>query len=367
MPTHATFICMKLTFLALLPIVPLIAASPAPPVRGLHLMAPAPEDLPLALRFIKEALPKEGVNVLILEVDYRYQFTKRPEVADSGGLSAENVKALASACKEAGVRLIPQINLLGHQSWARNTGSLLRTHPEFDETPGKYPQNEGIYCRSYCPLHPQVHDVVFDLIDELADAAGADAFHVGMDEVFLLGEDDCPRCKGKDKAGLFAQEVRTLHDHLARSNRTMWMWGDRFLDGETTGIGKWEASVIKTHTAISLVPKDIVICDWHYDRALPTMEHFAIEGFPVLACPWKKPDVALIQLDAIRRVRSHATDAVASRMQGVVQTTWSGMAPFARTYFGDQMPGDARSSSNLQESLTCFRTLFRELRAMEGR
>src|ERR1035437_7765868 len=113
MPTHATFICMKLTFLALLPIVPLIAASPAPPVRGLHLMAPAPEDLPLALRLIKEALPKEGVNVLILEVDDRYQFTKRPEVADSGGLSAENVKALASACKEAGVRLIPQINLLG--------------------------------------------------------------------------------------------------------------------------------------------------------------------------------------------------------------------------------------------------------------
>jgi hypothetical protein len=43
-----------------------------------------------------------------------------------------------------------------------NLASHLRAHPEFDETPGKYPSNEGIYCRSYCPLHPQVHDVVFE-------------------------------------------------------------------------------------------------------------------------------------------------------------------------------------------------------------
>jgi len=361
------FVGMKKLALAFLPLIPMIAATPTPPVRGLHLMAPAPEDVPLAVRFIKEALPKEGVNVLVLEFDYRYQFTKRPEVAEPGGLSSNDVRALAAAAKDAGVQLIPEINLLGHQSWARSTGALLKAHPEFDETPGKYPDNQGIYCRSYCPLHPRVHDVVFDLIDELADAAGADAFHVGMDEVFLLGEDDCPRCKGKDKAELFAREVTALHDHLAASKRTMWMWGDRFLDGESTGIGKWEASLINTRRAIDLVPKDIVICDWHYDRALPTTEHFAVEGFPVLACPWRRADVALAQLDAVRRVRSHATDAIGNRMQGVLQTTWAGIAPFAHAYFGEPVAGDARSSAQLVEALACFRSLFRELRAMEGR
>jgi len=88
------------------------------------------------------------------------------------------------------------------------------------------------------------------------------------DEVFLLGDDDCPRCKGKDKAELFAQEVISLHDHLARSKRTMWRWGDRLLDGESTGFGEWEASTNKTHGALGRIPKDIVICDWHYERAL---------------------------------------------------------------------------------------------------
>ena len=216
-------LCLALLALSLHGRVARSAGARSPSLRAL------PEDLPLAVRFIKEALPKEGVNVLVLEINYRFQFTKRPEMADPAGLTAEQVKAIAEACRSAGVRFNPGINLLGHQSWAKNTGALLRVHPEFDETPGRSPQNEGIYCRSYCPLHPQVHAVVFDLIDELADAAGADAFHVGMDEVFLLGEDDCSRCKGKDKAELFAQEVRTVYDHLALSKRTMWMWGDRFL------------------------------------------------------------------------------------------------------------------------------------------
>src|ERR1043166_618850 len=155
------------------------AASPAPPIRGLHISAPKADELPLAIKFIQEALPKEGVNVLVLEFNYRYQFSKRPEVAEPDALSREDVKQIVAACRKAGVRLIPQINLLGHQSWAKNTAALLRAHPEFDETPGKYPGNEGIYCRSYCPLHPAVHEVVFDLIDELAEACEADAFHVG--------------------------------------------------------------------------------------------------------------------------------------------------------------------------------------------
>jgi hypothetical protein len=205
-----------------------------------------------------------------------------------------------------------------------------------------------------------VHDVVFDLIDELVDVCESDAFHAGMDEVFLLGEDDCPRCKGKDKAQLFADEVRRIHDHLAQSNRTMWMWGDRFLDGETTGIGKWEASMNQTAPAIKLVPKDIVICDWHYELTLPTAEHFAIEGFQVLPSPWRKPDVALNQLAAVRNVRMRANPVIAGRMAGVLQTTWCGFAQFAHAYFGEPAETPAR------EAAICFRTLFREIRATEA-
>ena len=137
------------------------------PVRGLHVIAPKPGEIAECVQFIREALPREGVNVLVVEVNYRYQFTRHPEVVDEDALARDDVKAIVEACRAAGVRLIPQINLLGHQSWEKTTHGLLRAHPEFDETPGRYPGNEGIYSRSYCPLHPGIHGVIFDLIDEL--------------------------------------------------------------------------------------------------------------------------------------------------------------------------------------------------------
>ncbi|MGO9268758.1 MAG: family 20 glycosylhydrolase [Terriglobia bacterium] len=328
------------------------------PVRGLHMSAPKPGEIPFTVRFIQEALPQEGVNVLVMEFDYRYQYTTHPEVVDADALSKADVKALVAACRAAGVRLIPLVNLLGHQSWAAQTFGLLRAHPEFDETPGKYPANQGIYCRSYCPLHPALHKVVFDLVDELADACESDAVHVGMDEVFILADPDCPRCGSRNRAELFAQEVRTLHDHLAETHREMWMWGDRLLDGSVTGVGEWEGSQNGTAGAINMIPRDVVICDWHYDSAPPTSAFFAAEGFRVLAAPWRKTDVALGELDLIRSVRAHANEPIASRMLGVLQTNWGGTGDFIKAYNGD--PSAQRSSS---EAASAFKALFRAIRA----
>lgn len=331
------------------------------PVRGIHLAAPKPDEMALAVRFIEDALPKEGVNLLVLEFNYRVQFRKRPEVADADALSLDQVRQLAESSRKANVRLIPMINLLGHQSWAKTTFGLLRAHPEFDETPGLYPDNEGIYCRSYCPLHPKVHEVLFDLIDELMDATGADAFHAGMDEVFLLGEDGCPRCRGKNKAELMAGEIQAIHAHLAAKGKQTWIWGDRLLDGQVTGIGKWEASENQTEPALRLIPRDVVISDWHYERAHPTATHFALSGFRVVSSPWRRASVALQQLQQIRDARAHASHAVAERMLGMLQTTWVGFGPFVRTYYKEEKA----PRTEVVEAVACFRELFQELRAFE--
>jgi hypothetical protein len=342
---------------ALLFLLALPLAAQMPPVRGLHLGAPRAEEIPDAVKFIRTSLAKEGVNLLILEINYNYRFSRRKEVAEPTGLSREQVKQLVDACRAANIRLIPQINMLGHQSWSKNTAALLRAHPEFDETPGRYPGNEGIYCRSYCPLHPQVHDVVFDLMDEIVEAFEADAFHAGMDEVFLLGEDDCPRCQGKSKADLFAGEVTAIRNHLAKSRRELWMWADRFLDGQTTGLGKWEGATNFTAPAIKLIPRDVVMCDWHYEAAHPTAPYFALEGFRVVSCPWRKFSVALRQLDMLRLTRANAAPAVAARMLGMLQTTWCGMGAFMKAYSGED-----RSRAQALEASLCFKELFRELR-----
>jgi hypothetical protein len=327
------------------------------PVRGLHVMAPSAADLPLVEKFIREALPAEGVNTLVVEFDYDFQFKKHPEMADDGALSLEQVTRLVDACKAAKVRLIPQINELGHQSWAESTGRLLTKHPEFDETPGKYPKNKGIYCRSYCPNHPKVHEVVFDCIDELAAACQTDAFHVGMDEIFILADKDCPRCKGLTTAKVFGDEVKRLHDHLKSKGLQMWMWGDRFIDGNTTGMGEWEASANGTQSAITNAPKDIMICDWHYDKAEPSAAYFAMNGFGVVSCPWRKTDVALGELAMMNQVRSGANPVTGQRMMGMLHTTWSDAGGFVRAY-----NGDPKASASAKESAACFKALCKAMR-----
>ncbi|MCX8037666.1 MAG: family 20 glycosylhydrolase [Candidatus Sumerlaeia bacterium] len=332
------------------------------PVRGIHLSAPAKRDLQVALDFIRNALPKEGVNTLILEFNYEFDYQSRPEFANPRALNKADVEQIAAACRANNIELIPQINCLGHQSWSKNTGKLLRLHPEFDETPGKYPENKDIYCRSYCPLHPDVHKVLFDLMDELASACSAKSFHVGMDEVFILADPDCPRCKGKDPADLFAGEVKLLRDHLQSRGCRMWMWGDRFLDAKTTGLGRWEAADNGTAPAIDRVPKDIVICDWHYEKAPDTPRYFAGKGFDVVACPWRKSNVALDQLALIRAIRSDADKAVAARALGMVQTTWCGFGTFVQAYNAAAAGGQSPAKGNAAEAAQCFRTLFAAIR-----
>jgi len=331
------------------------------PLRGFCIAAPRAATLNEFIKFINEELAPRNINTLVLRVDYNYQYQSHPELSDSGALSKQDIGQLVKACRAHNIRLIPQVNLLGHQSWAGSIGNLLSVYPQFDETPQvkmpeKYvwPNPDGLYCKSYCPLHPEVHKVVFDLVDEICDVFETNAFHAGMDEVFYIGDDKCPRCGGRDKAELFAGEVWTLRNHLSQKGRQLWIWGDRMLDGKTTGMGMWEASMNNTHRAIDMVPKDIMVCDWHYDRPDKSAVLFAMKGLPVITCPWRKPDVAVAQVEDMISFRKGATNETKPMYQGIMQTVWSPAEAFLNEFYGKGKMG--KDSVNTQSN--CFRAAF---------
>jgi hypothetical protein len=310
-------------------------------VKGFCIAAPSPESLEEFISFMENDLAGNGINTLILRVDFNYEYDSYPNLRDEGALSHEQVKMLVRTSLENDMKLIPQVNLLGHQSWAGRIGNLLKEYPQFDETPRvkmpeeyEWPNDDGLYCKSYCPLHPDLHEVVFALVDEIMDVFEADAFHAGMDEVFYIGDDHCPRCQGKKKDELFAGEVIKIRDHLAARDKELWIWGDRLLDGNTTGLGMWEASQNNTFGAIDLIPKDVVICDWHYERADPTAALFAIKGFRVITCGWNRPEVTRAQLELIRTFRAISTDIMRDRHYGFMQTIWSSADSFLDLYHG---------------------------------
>lgn len=294
-------------------------------------MAPDARQLPRVQRAVAERLAPLGVNLIVLEINYRLAWKSHPELAQPGAWTHAQAGEFAALCRSNHIRLIPLFNCLGHQSWAKQTAPLLAKYPEFDETPQIPPDNPGIYCRSWCPQHPKVNTVVFALLDELLEAFAADALHVGLDEVFLIGHEQCERCRGQDPAKLFARAVNDYHRHLVGERRVeMLMWGDRLLDDATMKYGEWEASRNGTAPAIELIPKDIIICDWHYEPRpeYPSVPFFQERGFRVLPSSWRNRDAALALLDYARAQNR-------GRVVGHLCTTWVGADQIARVLLGE--------------------------------
>jgi len=260
-----------------------------------------------------------GINVLILEVDYNFAFKSYPALRrGSSPITRDGARRFAAACQKLGIRLIPEFQSLGHQSWKGETFPLLTVNPTFDLTPAAFPNNEGIYCREWDPLNPEVTRTVFKLMDEIIDAFQADALHVGMDEVFLLGSEQSPTTKGKDPAQLFAKAINDIHSHLVRSRHVeMLMWGDRLIDGKKYDFGEWEASVNGTAAAIDLIPKDIIVCPWHYEPrdGYPSIQMFLDKGFRVLPAGWKKVDGTTALIGYSKQFNNN-------RLLGHLFTTW---------------------------------------------
>ena len=310
--------------------------------RGVHVMAWGPaggsEGLPVLKRAIDEALRPLGVNVIVYEVGYNFAFDSHPDMRFDKMVSREEAADLARFCKARGMRLIPQFNCLGHQSWAKQDMifPLMAVHPEFEEAPDVPDAKRKGMLKNWCPLHPDVYPIVFDLIDEIAAAFEADAFHVGMDEVLVFASPKCPRCAGKPPADLFAHAVRELHRHIVEQRGwTMLMWGDRLLDASAPGMGEgWAASDKKTAAAIDAIPKDIVICDWHYNamETYPSIELFVEKGFRVWPTGWKNVQGSLRQV-------AYAKDDTTGRVLGYLGTSWV-IAPghFAQALLGEGDP-----------------------------
>lgn len=287
------------------------------PWLGIHILMTSKNKTEQLTKAVGE-LAEMGVNSIVAEINYGYEYTSHPELRSSNPSGRKQIRILAAECKKHKVRLIPQFQCLGHQSWSSSTSPLLTKYPQFDESPGKYPKNKGIYCRSWCPQHPDVNPIIFKLMDELITAFEADALHVGMDEVFIIGDDACGRCKGKDKAKLFAKAINDYHKHIVGKHKIeMLMWGDRLIDAGKLNYSKWEASANNTAPAVDLIPKDIIICDWHYGRrdTYESIPMFMKKGFRVWPASWKNTEAAKALVDYSMTFNN-------PKMVGHLNTTW---------------------------------------------
>jgi hypothetical protein len=257
------------------------------PFVGFHTRIADHDSVPGLIRLIEEGLAPMGFNTLILEFNPGFRYRCFPEFSN-GTLDFDDAVQIREVCRKHNIRPVPLFQCLSHQSnFGPKPWPLYEEHPELLETPG-IPRDAGwpdFYCHSWCASNDDIYQYVFPMIDELIEAFQPEAFHIGLDEVFEIGEEECPRCKGKDKAALFARAVKILHDYLTEKGIETMMWGDRLLDAEKLGYQMWEADKFGMYPAFDRkdeVTRDIMICDWHYDlhdHGYPSIGQFMEDGF----------------------------------------------------------------------------------------
>jgi len=319
--------------------------------KGIVLTAPFSRDVDDTVRFIDEYLAKHGCNLLVLQVRYRYQFKRHPECQGYDPLSEADIKKIVAVCRKNNIKLVPKINAAGHQSGLPNTpddsilhghsvamnepiesaqmcirDGLLRAYPDFDEQRGV---DRVKYSRNICFSNPLVKIILFDLMDELLEVFEADTIHVGCDEVFNIGL--CPECSKKTNDVLFGDWVNAIYDHVSAKGAKVMIWSDRFLNSEETGYDAYQASQNGTDKCIDNVPKDLLICDWHYEGSeeYKSVDVFAEHGFKMLLSP------SFYSTEYVMQFINYAKAHDKGHIEGVLATTWCSSGELARFILDD--------------------------------
>ena len=98
----------------------------------------------------------------------------------------------------------------------------------------------------------------------------------------------------------------------------MLMWADRLIDGKSIDMGEWEASKVGTAPAVDKIPKDIILCPWHYEMRGQVRVGANVHGERLsrATASWKNTDATLA---LIRYAQARQSDG---RLVGHIFTTW---------------------------------------------
>lgn len=280
-------------------------------IRALHLTSfgVKPEQI---MRLVDLAATQH-FNTLILGVAWRgsTKLTSAPWTVGEGQWSKKELLDVANYARSKGMKFIPQVELLTHQEVF-----FQNTHPEW-----------MFNSSTYDPRHPKLYETVFSVLDELIDLIHPEAIHIGHDELvgWVLRKSIIEKHIGlRDgeqmlPAELFLKDVMLIHDHLAKKGVVTWMWGDMLISpDEFPQMSPFELHGAARGYGKSLrdkLPRDIVICDWHYFDGqidFSSIETLSREGFVVLGTTWRKPET----------IQNFSKYAASHGAAGMVASTW---------------------------------------------
>lgn len=291
------------------------STSPAlgAPVRAWHFVL-KPIDLEQARRMVDVA-ENAGFNTVVVQLASGLSLDATPWTKAPGAWDRRQFLEWVSYAQKRGMDVIPEIKLLTHQNkfFQDNYPDLMFNSDTYD------PRNELVYTK------------IFTLLDEVIEAIHPKAIHIGHDELtgWLLKRKVLPNKTMGLKYGeqslpteLFLMDVLRIHGYLKQRGVETWMWGDMLISPDEFPVMRaWElhGGYVGNYgygkPLRDQLPRDIVICDWHYfdDQAeFASLSAFQQEGFRVLGATWKKE----------KTMRNFSRYASQHGAEGMIATTW---------------------------------------------
>ncbi len=217
--------------------------------RSARVFLPPKSEMPYFKKFI-DTLIYHGYNCLMLEVAGAMEYKRHPEINDywlryakefgefngktymqqiskrirnsvhtynAGGevYSQDELRELVAYCDKREMEIIPEIPSLTHSEY------ILGAYPELAECDDEYLPD------TCCPQNEKLHEIVFDLYDEAIEVFHPKTLHIGHDEWWVMCV--CDKCKGKEPAKLFADNVNKCYEYLASKGVDAIFWADKLL------------------------------------------------------------------------------------------------------------------------------------------
>ncbi|MBT4497007.1 MAG: family 20 glycosylhydrolase [Gemmatimonadetes bacterium] len=289
---------------------------PAIRYRGVHVdlkgYQPRFERLLESFRILSHA----RINVVLLEVEDKYDYACAPGVGVPGAYTAAQFRQLSELAHALSIQIVPKLQCLGHVDY-------LLQHERYHHL------REDGHPFQFCPRNEEGMELWKKMATELCDCfSGHDFFHIGADETGNLGQ--CPICREYSKADSYVHRVQQCIDAVRQAGREPILWEDilRNLHGNLD-----ESELERTWT----LGDDAILMYWAYGYGgsgnsfplLPRylerdMKVWGASGFSGCGPSWIQNVPPLTE--RALNISAWTKTAVENDLEGVVATGWTRIA-----------------------------------------
>lgn len=283
-----------------------------------------------------DALAQLKINGIILEIEDKLKYKRRPEVASADALSIEEWRALSTYALARNISISPLVQGLGHASFIlkHDKNKHLRDDPKSDW--------------AFNPLNPETYALQYDLyLDAMEAFPYGKYLHVGGDEVQTTG-----RGSGKSALELNLIWLNKVSAFAAEHDRIPIFWDDMPLKqaglmqpiynsemDPATVDSIWEVNEPKLNKFITQFPKNCVYMRWNYHMAESygngkAMDWFSSNGFRVMGATAGQTRWTLMpqRESNIDQIRIFAEQSINRNYNGLLLTLWDDDSPHFELY-----------------------------------